>query len=135
MDEIRKKRGQIARLIETLAQVEHGGTLQLPSLQFESPVRSRSSRRLRTKKPAPDYDWELGPNEEAEPSIAAGAFYGERSRAERLRRRQTSREMVSSQQVGTSAQLELEVSQVSKSSPIFYSPHFQIYTSNLPENK
>ena len=42
MEDIQRKRAQIANIIENLAQEEHGGSLQLPALQYESPVRSTS---------------------------------------------------------------------------------------------
>ena len=100
MEEISKKRGQIGQLIENLAQVEHEGALQLPQLQFESPVRA-SSRRLRRQrtKPIKDDDLEMELSGEAKQPVAAGG--------RRLTRRRGEKEL--SQQLGSSAQSEMEV--------------------------
>ena len=39
VEEINKKRGEIGRLIETLAQEEHQGTLTIPLLKYDAPVK------------------------------------------------------------------------------------------------
>ena len=100
MEDIKRKRAQIAKLIEHLAQVEHQGGLQLPSLQFESPVR-RSTRKRRKNLVSSDEDFV----EEVPSSVRS--LRNERSRTGRQTRRQTR-----TTEAAASAEVDVELSQV-----------------------